>query len=666
MSLSPEHARDQTETSCFGYLSLPAEAGDAPPAEGYALQHHLQDFDLQHHTHEGYAPSEGSFTDELYGPFAPAKQADTSSPKGAASGILDPYAFSPLSPGPSSSSSPSLSAPLPDVPQHFFHSSASVPPPALDLANASLEMTFADNNYDGFNNYPVHSATSPFIPDTHAFDLSPLTELSSFSDPAAPSSTGYLSPLPSVSIHNLSSATVSSTESFDLPESFSSPAIHRPSLPRTYVSDDLLFARGRLYSPRFPAEHRLNTLFVRQYLLGDELGAGGYGFVMTARHRAEGNEVAVKFIIKTKVPDHAWVEDGYGGRVPSEVMLLGGLNHPNIVKCFELYEDELYYYMVRHSRRQRTPAGTSLTPLVQVQELHGTPWVSKKEKKVKQPTAPGSLSTPSISSPPQLTPSLSTDSMLDSTPSTPAMSPGSLDSMPSVAVSLESPVSPEQGSAVFAPPHVQATPALREGEKENNTDPPEYHGLLLRPPLPLPPQVRPNFTRRASYDLFECIEQSKHKRLSESQARYIFAQVVEAVYYLESKGITHCDIKDENLLVDSELKVRVLDRSEPVVALTRHCARSNSLTSEVLSGWTSPLHAARTTTSSTARPRTHPLRSCASCPTARRPRRSGRSVSSCRTCLRATRRSRRSRTRSTGASRCASWGPRASAGRRSR
>ncbi|EPT04911.1 hypothetical protein FOMPIDRAFT_1027614 [Fomitopsis schrenkii] len=260
---------------------------------------------------------------------------------------------------------------------------------------------------------------------------------------------------------------------------------------------------------------------------------------MTARHRAEGNEVAVKFIIKTKVPDHAWVEDGYGGRVPSEVMLLGGLNHPNIVKCFELYEDELYYYMV--------------------QELHGTPWVSKKEKKVKQPTAPGSLSTPSISSPPQLTPSLSTDSMLDSTPSTPAMSPGSLDSMPSVAVSLESPVSPEQGSAVFAPPHVQATPALREGEKENNTDPPEYHGLLLRPPLPLPPQVRPNFTRRASYDLFECIEQSKHKRLSESQARYIFAQVVEAVYYLESKGITHCDIKDENLLVDSELKVKLID-----------------------------------------------------------------------------------------------------------
>lgn len=347
MSHSPEHARDQTETSCFGYLSPPAGASDVQPAEGYALHHQPQDFDLQHHTHEGYTPGEGSLTNELYGPFVPAEQADTSSPNGATSGILDPYAFSLLSPAPSSSPPPSLSAPLSDVPQHFFHSSATAPPPALDLANASLEMTFADNNYDGFNNFPMNSDTSPFMPDTRAYDLSPLTELSSFSDPAAPSSAGYLSPLPSVSIQNLSGSAVSSTESFDLPPSFSSPAIHRPHLARAYVSDDLLFARGRLYSPRFPAEHRLNTFFVSQYLLGDELGAGGYGFVMTARHRTEANEVAVKFIIKAKVPDHAWVDDGCGGRVPSEVMLLGGLDHPNIVKCFELYEDELYYYMVR-------------------------------------------------------------------------------------------------------------------------------------------------------------------------------------------------------------------------------------------------------------------------------------------------------------------------------
>lgn len=66
---------------------------------------------------------------------------------------------------------------------------------------------------------------------------------------------------------------------------------------------------------------------------------------------------------------------------------------------------------------------------------------------------------------------------------------------------------------------------------------------------------RPQYSRRASHDLFECIEQSEHKRLSEDQARYVFSQVVDAVHYLDSQGITHRDIKDENLVIDKNLKV---------------------------------------------------------------------------------------------------------------
>ena len=37
-------------------------------------------------------------------------------------------------------------------------------------------------------------------------------------------------------------------------------------------------------------------------------------------------------------------------------------------------------------------------------------------------------------------------------------------------------------------------------------------------------------------------------------------QVVEAVYYLNSHGIYHRDIKDENLVIDKDFKVCVVMR----------------------------------------------------------------------------------------------------------
>ena len=100
-------------------------------------------------------------------------------------------------------------------------------------------------------------------------------------------------------------------------------------------------------SPRFPRNHVLDPEFTRWYHLCDELGAGGYGFVMTATHRFGGHEVAVKFIIKDKVPDHAWMEDSRGRALPTEALLLGLLQHPNIVRCHDLFEDDVYFYLVR-------------------------------------------------------------------------------------------------------------------------------------------------------------------------------------------------------------------------------------------------------------------------------------------------------------------------------
>lgn len=135
-----------------------------------------------------------------------------------------------------------------------------------------------------------------------------------------------------------------------LSEPFSSKA--RPRSP--FLRDDLdgtFSARYMLdachYSQHFPAGHTLCTQFASAYQLEDELGSGGYGFVMTAKNRAMGFDVAVKFIIKEKVPDYAWVEDERYGRLPTEVFLLDYMDHDNIVKGLDLFQDHLFFYLVR-------------------------------------------------------------------------------------------------------------------------------------------------------------------------------------------------------------------------------------------------------------------------------------------------------------------------------
>ena len=149
---------------------------------------------------------------------------------------------------------------------------------------------------------------------------------------------------------------------------------------------------------------------------------------------------------------------------------------------------------------------------------------------------------------PSLTPSPSTETNA-SLPCTP---PQSVVDLPQVADVDTPPAEPQiasPGSPSSLPIiETEHTPENGKGKEQQTTS--DSQGYLH------PPAPRPNFSRRPSYDLFECIEQSKHKRLSENHARYIFAQVVEAVYYLNGQGITHCDIKDENLVIDSEYKVR--------------------------------------------------------------------------------------------------------------
>ena len=102
----------------------------------------------------------------------------------------------------------------------------------------------------------------------------------------------------------------------------------------------------------------------------------------------------------------------------------------------------------------------------------------------------------------------------------------------------------------------------------------ELHGTPWQPPAAEPAVPEPRkelrpaaMQRRTSCDLFECIEQ--HSRLTEEQARWVFAQVVETVWHLDRICICHRDIKDENCVVDAEFNVKLIDFGSAVITDVR-------------------------------------------------------------------------------------------------
>jgi serine/threonine protein kinase len=60
-----------------------------------------------------------------------------------------------------------------------------------------------------------------------------------------------------------------------------------------------------------------------------------------------------------------------------------------------------------------------------------------------------------------------------------------------------------------------------------------------------------------SCDLFECIE--RNGVLSEDVSRYIFSQVLEAVMYMATMNVYHMDLKDENIVIDNQCRVKIID-----------------------------------------------------------------------------------------------------------
>ncbi|KFV12439.1 PAS domain-containing serine/threonine-protein kinase, partial [Pterocles gutturalis] len=76
------------------------------------------------------------------------------------------------------------------------------------------------------------------------------------------------------------------------------------------------------------------------------IGKGSFGFVWTARSKKDHQEVVVKFIWKERVLEDCWVDDPDLGRVTQEIAILLKLQHPNIIKVLDIFENEHFFQLV--------------------------------------------------------------------------------------------------------------------------------------------------------------------------------------------------------------------------------------------------------------------------------------------------------------------------------
>nr|XP_020642093.1 PAS domain-containing serine/threonine-protein kinase isoform X1 [Pogona vitticeps]XP_020642094.1 PAS domain-containing serine/threonine-protein kinase isoform X1 [Pogona vitticeps]XP_020642095.1 PAS domain-containing serine/threonine-protein kinase isoform X1 [Pogona vitticeps] len=76
------------------------------------------------------------------------------------------------------------------------------------------------------------------------------------------------------------------------------------------------------------------------------VGKGAFGFVWTAKSRKDQKEAVVKFIWKGRVLDYCWVEDPELGMVTQEIAILRKLQHPNIIKVLDIFENQQFFQLV--------------------------------------------------------------------------------------------------------------------------------------------------------------------------------------------------------------------------------------------------------------------------------------------------------------------------------
>jgi serine/threonine protein kinase len=103
----------------------------------------------------------------------------------------------------------------------------------------------------------------------------------------------------------------------------------------------------------------------------------------------------------------------------------------------------------------------------------------------------------------------------------------------------------------------------KEEEEEENIEETEGGGGGEEPQEPPKPKndefvLVTEYLGKGSMDLYDYIETTGP--IPENNVRYIFAQIIEAVYFMSKNGFSHGDIKDENILIDpSTFRIKLID-----------------------------------------------------------------------------------------------------------
>ncbi|KAI9217070.1 kinase-like domain-containing protein [Blastocladiella britannica] len=263
--------------------------------------------------------------------------------------------------------------------------------------------------------------------------------------------------------------------------------------------------------------HLLAAEFAAAYQLIEVLGHGGFGVTYRALCNATGEAVAVKFIAKNKVAQ--WIQDPELGSVPLEVHIVKNMHEKHIIGYRDVFADDVFVYLVM--------------------ELFGVAWSDLPTVSATQRTK-SSCAPTSPAPPPPLAPLPSPDQL-------PAEA-GGADSGLGASLSQQSVKSPPYEASAMQtwPP---GSPGRAIAAAAASAVPPStLMNVATRVPC---------LARRQSMDLFECL--SLQTAFPEKLARRVFSQVVGAVTALLDQGILHRDIKDENVLCDSDYQVRLID-----------------------------------------------------------------------------------------------------------